>query len=350
MLKKKIFAFSLIAMLSIGTGITVKAETAAAISYPVVNYTVASGDTLWRISQNYKTTVDSIMKLNNMLSTSIFPGQALKVQDNTVMIYTVVSGDTLWGVSRKFNTTVDTIMKLNNLTSSTIYPGQVLKVTGQISAPSPAPDPSAPVIQTVNYKVVLGDNLWNIATRYNTSMDAISKSNMLTTTVLVPGQILTIPVNSTAIVKPVGITRYLSRTNDSNGDVYTWENAMRLWTVGTVGTIKDLGTGKTFKVRYYGGSNHSDVVTLTQSDTDIMKSIYGTWSWTNMRPVVIYFEKGGVQYQLAGSLTGMPHGTTDNPTNGMDGHTDLYFYNSTSHNTNEMSPAHQSNVLKASGR
>jgi LysM repeat protein len=348
MLKKKLFAILLIVTLNLGTVISVKAETVTSLTSPTVNYTVKSGDTLWNISTQYKTTVNAIMQLNGLTSSNIFPGQVLKVEDKTLLVYTIISGDTLWSISKKFNTTVDSIMKLNNLSSSTIYIGQALKITASIT--TPIATPVAPVTQTINYKVVIGDNLWTIATKYNTTMDAISKSNMLTTTVLVPGQILTVPVNSSNIVTPVGINKYISRVNDSYGDVYTWENAMRLWTVGTIGTVKDLSTGKTFNVKYYGGSNHSDVVTLTQADTDIMKSIYGTWSWSNIRPIVLYFEKGGTKYQLAASLTGMPHEGTDIFNNGMIGHTDMYFYNSTSHNTNQISQVHQANVLKASGR
>ncbi|MGF7535757.1 SpoIID/LytB domain-containing protein [Bacillus mexicanus] len=41
--------------------------------------------------------------------------------------YRVVSGDTLWSISRKTNTSVDTLMKLNNLSSSVVKVGQTLK-------------------------------------------------------------------------------------------------------------------------------------------------------------------------------------------------------------------------------
>jgi LysM repeat protein len=42
--------------------------------------------------------------------------------------YTVVAGDTLFGISRKYNTTVDAIMRVNNLNSYIIQPGQVLSI------------------------------------------------------------------------------------------------------------------------------------------------------------------------------------------------------------------------------
>jgi N-acetylmuramoyl-L-alanine amidase CwlA len=54
--------------------------------------------------------------------------------------YTVEAGDTLWGISKKYDMTVDSLMKLNNLSSSTIHVGQILNITQQ-SAPTPEPIP-----------------------------------------------------------------------------------------------------------------------------------------------------------------------------------------------------------------
>ena len=43
--------------------------------------------------------------------------------------HTVVTGDTLFGISQRYNTTVDAIMRANNLNSYIIQPGQVLTIT-----------------------------------------------------------------------------------------------------------------------------------------------------------------------------------------------------------------------------
>lgn len=43
--------------------------------------------------------------------------------------YKVQSGDSLWKISQKFKTNVNTIKKLNNLKSNTIYSGQKLKIS-----------------------------------------------------------------------------------------------------------------------------------------------------------------------------------------------------------------------------
>lgn len=42
--------------------------------------------------------------------------------------YTIVTGDTLSGIATRFNTTVDAIMLANNLHSYTIYPGDTLLI------------------------------------------------------------------------------------------------------------------------------------------------------------------------------------------------------------------------------
>lgn len=313
-----------------------------------ITYTVVSGDTLWGISRQHSISVNDLKLWNNLTSDTILIGQVLRVSP----IHIVVAGDTLWGISRTYGTTVDSLMKLNNLTTSVINIGQAIKYAETSAAvPAPAPPaPTAPVIQTVNHVVQFGDTLWGIARRYNTSVDAIMKSNMLVVDVVMPNQTLTVPVNSTEIVKPVGITMMRARANSSFGDIYTWENAMRLWTVGTTGTLRDLATGRTFRIKYYGGSNHSDIVTLTQQDTDIMQGIFGAWSWNKRRPMILTFTKGGVNYQMAVSLTGMPHSGTDIPDNGMPGHCDMYFFNSVGHSSTVIDSVHQNNVLIANGQ
>jgi LysM repeat protein len=250
--------------------------------------------------------------------------------------YTVQYGDTLYKLSVKFNISLSTLIKINGIQNpDSLTAGQDLLIKE---------------ITTVNYVVKPGDTLWGIAQKYNTSQNAIMQSNFLVVDWLMPNQTLTVPVNSAEIVKPVGITVMKTRKSSNFGDIYTWQNAMRLWTTGTKGTLKDLATGKTFNVKYYGGSNHSDIVPLTKADTAIMTSVFGSWSWVNKRPMVLYFTKGGVNYQMSCSLIGMPHSTTDIPDNGMNGQCCLYFYNSVGHSNPVIDPTSQANVLKANGQ
>lgn len=334
-------------LVSILTALFLIGSVSSASASTISTHTVKSGDSLWKIAETYKTTVSKIASLNNISpSKYIYVGQTLKVKDNRSISHIVVSGDTLWKLSLKYNTTVKAIMDANRLSSSVIVINQVLNIPGGNTVYTAASE-----VKTVNYKVVSGDTVWGIAQKYGTTVDTIVRSNMLAEPTLMPGQIITVPVNSNKIVKPIGINRFTAKKSSNFGDIYTWENARRLFTVGQKATLRDLKTGVKFNIKYYGGSNHADIVPLTITDSNKMKQIFPKWSWSAMRPMILTFNQGGTNYQLAISMTGMPHSTTDMyAQNKINGHFDMYFYNSTSHNTNKKSSTHQRNILKANGQ
>jgi hypothetical protein len=111
--------------------------------------------------------------------------------------------------------------------------------------------------------------------------------------------------------------------------------------------VTDVATGLQIKFKMMGGMNHADVEPTTSAETAKMKKLFPAWNWTP-RPVVI-FHKG---INFAASLSGMPH-SYDTVTNGVDGHFDLYLYNSKNHGES-VSQAyvkqHQNNVLIAAGK
>ena len=97
-------------------------------------YTVKKGDTLYQIASRYNTTVDAIKSLNNLTSNVLTIGQVLKIPTmtssggNNSISYTVKRGDTLYQIASRYHTTVDAIKRLNNLTSNILNIGQVLKI------------------------------------------------------------------------------------------------------------------------------------------------------------------------------------------------------------------------------
>ena len=110
-------------LLSIGTVLTIP-EISQSTS--TNRYTVKAGDTLWNISKRYNTTVEELMMLNNLSNDLIMIGQELILPNTNVHI--VKAGDTLWNIAKRHNTTVENLMKINNLSSDLIKIGQVIRL------------------------------------------------------------------------------------------------------------------------------------------------------------------------------------------------------------------------------
>lgn len=104
-------------------------------------------------------------------------------------IYTVQAGDTLFAIGRRFQVNPYEIARVNHIVNpSVIHPGQRLTIPGS-GNPSPG----------TTYTVQRGDNLYRIALRFGTKVDAIVAANKLSNRNLIyVGQQLTIPGNSGA--------------------------------------------------------------------------------------------------------------------------------------------------------
>lgn len=151
---------------------------------PENTYTVKSGDSLYSIANKYGITVDALKEANNLTSNSLSIGQVLKLPTKTTneqetITYTVKSGDSLYKISNEYNTTVDAIKSANNLTSNLLSIGQVLKI------------PTDNNLETT-YTVQKGDSLYSIAKKFDTSIDEIKRLNNLSSNLLSIGQILII--------------------------------------------------------------------------------------------------------------------------------------------------------------
>lgn len=98
--------------------------------------TVAPGDTLTGIARLFNTTVNDIVKLNDIANPNrIFPGQRLflKVAESVPYpccdVYTVKRGDTLSAIGNRFGVDWRRLASINEISNpNRIFPGQVIKL------------------------------------------------------------------------------------------------------------------------------------------------------------------------------------------------------------------------------
>ena len=102
-----------------------------------------------------------LANLNNVSANTLRVGQILKIPSksgtnpNNLFMYTVVSGDSLYKVARKYNTTVDEIIKLNNLRNTNLSIGQVLRIPEMYTKVDQMIMP-----EYINYTVKKGDTIF----------------------------------------------------------------------------------------------------------------------------------------------------------------------------------------------
>ena len=182
-------------------------------SSPSDTYVVQAGDSLWSIAKKFNTTVDELKKLNNLTSNTLKIGQKLKIptennEPQGTGFYIVKKGDSLYSIARQYNTTVEELMRLNNLTSSSLSIGQQLKVPAEVNPPI--------TDNYIIYTVKAGDSLYSIARQYNTTVNELMDYNNLTTNLLSVGQKLKVPTEvevkpPTSTPEPEGITYTVQR-------------------------------------------------------------------------------------------------------------------------------------------
>lgn len=100
-------------------------------------YVVRRGDTLSQIAFRYQTTVAEIVSFNSISNPNlIYPGQVLSINTanfdkgaTSKLLYTVRYGDTLSEIAYHYDTTVNELVRLNNIINpNIIYVGQVIRI------------------------------------------------------------------------------------------------------------------------------------------------------------------------------------------------------------------------------
>ncbi|MBR4671977.1 MAG: LysM peptidoglycan-binding domain-containing protein [Bacilli bacterium] len=177
-------------VLSIGQTLLIP-ETEEELQSDYLIYTVKKGDTLYSIARAFNVTVDEIITLNRLNSIGLSIGQQLLIPENGIQIigvvdYTIKPGDSLWKIANRCGATVDDIVKLNNLDSTIIYPGQIIKLSEPCAA-------KQNYEEYETYIVKRGDTLYSISKMFNTTPSVIKELNNLNTDMLQINQMLILP-------------------------------------------------------------------------------------------------------------------------------------------------------------
>lgn len=172
-------------------------------------YTVQEGDTLYGVSKQFGVSIENLRNENNLTSNVLSPGQVLKIpSSNSTFSYTVKQGDNLYEIAKAYNTTVNEIMRINNLASNALFIGQNLLI------PLTNQNTKSTQNEYIIYTVKQGNNLYEIAKAYNTTVHDIMKINNLTSNALSINQQLKIPIQ-TSMNSTTNYTSYIVRSGDS---------------------------------------------------------------------------------------------------------------------------------------
>ncbi len=204
-----------------------------------IEYRVKSGETMAGIAKKFHMSIYEMKSLNGLKKNYVKPKQRLLVYNGPgksrfpesiapvksspaitsaepeketplplssgPLIYTVKQGEYLALIAKKHGCTVENLMTWNNLKSQNILVGQKLKIlsssgetasntetrTKPVSRPAATnvKSPSRPKAKYIWYTVQSGDNLWDIAEKYDATVSEIKKLNNITNAQrLHPGQ------------------------------------------------------------------------------------------------------------------------------------------------------------------
>ena len=197
---------------------------------------VRSGDNLGKIAGKYGVRVKDIKSWNRLRSSTIYPGQRLKIlvkkkqkttapsiSKNTTAkkkdkvelakgekrIHKVSSGEVLGLIASKYDVSVRQIKQWNNLSSNTIHIGQKLTIYGGAVEEKKSKQETKETVTKKDFKnvekqkytVTSGDALYTIAKKFNMSVQDLKELNGLNSNSIKPGlELLVFKSNSSTKV------------------------------------------------------------------------------------------------------------------------------------------------------
>ncbi|EPN9409940.1 LysM peptidoglycan-binding domain-containing protein [Enterococcus faecium] len=243
-------------------------------------YTVQSGDSVWKISNDHGITMAQLIEWNNIKNNFVYPGQQLIVSNggssntgantgntsgsnssnssssNTASgtKYTVKAGDSVWSVSNKYGITMAQLIQWNNIQNNFIYPGQQLTVSNS-GATNSASSNTGSSANTNNsssantgssssqgtYTVKAGESVWSVANKNGITMNQLIEWNNIKNNFIYPGQQLIVKGgnstntntgSTTSAAKPnTPNTSATTSTSSSGNTMYTVKAGESVWSV-----------------------------------------------------------------------------------------------------------------------
>lgn len=124
---------------ALSAGIIITSAAATTVSAEATEHKVESGESLWKIADQYNTTVQDLIDINNLKTTVIQPKDVIYIDAvEESKTYTVVEGDTLSSIAKEFGVSINDLKGWNNLSSDLIIIGNELSINGTNAAEAPA--------------------------------------------------------------------------------------------------------------------------------------------------------------------------------------------------------------------
>ncbi len=181
-----------------------------------IRYLIKNGDTLGKISREFGLSIQDLKKVNGLKNDRLQIGVILNIpstgtkgiikripEEKPSLKYIVKEGDNIEQLSKGFEISAQSIIEANDLTNNTINPGDILSI--------PDPKYTGVSFNQTEHKVVKGESLIKISSKYGVSVKELKKVNRLRTNNIKIGMKLKIPSNnSIAKNNSIGVPSHLT--------------------------------------------------------------------------------------------------------------------------------------------